>query len=143
MYKQAAIAVLNSHREAETALSALQISGLDKKKLAIIGKDYQTVDSTRGYYHAGDCMNYWGKPGTFWGPLWGSTALVAVLYSIGIPRDQIIRFETAIKQGFYVLIVHGLAEEISRASALLSSRGHTTEIYASKEATAKVCFAEN
>ncbi len=142
MFKKAAIAIINSQLAAESALSALHISGIDLNKISIIGKNYQMVDQTRGYYNAGDCMNYWGKPGTFWGPLWGSTALVATLYSIGIPRDSIIRFETAIKQGLFVLIVHGTADDINRSSDLLSARGHKMESYPSNEATAKVTFAE-
>ncbi len=133
MYKKAAIAILSSYLEVEAALKALHSSGLDMKKLSIIGKDYLSVDQAKDYYKAADCMNYWGKSGDFWGPLWGTTALVAALYSIGIPRDKIIRFETAIKQGFFVLIIHGTADDICKARESLIGRGHQIEVFASKE----------
>ncbi len=133
MFKKAAIAVLNSHLEATAALKDWQASGLEMRKLSIIGKDYLTIDPARDYYNAVDCMNYWDKPGTFWGPLWGSTALVAALHSIGLPRNKIVSFEAAIKQGNFVLIVHGNADDICKASDLLTSGGQKVNVYASKE----------
>jgi len=133
LYKKAVIAILSSRLAAEAALKALLHSGLDKKTLSIVGKDYLTVDPARGYYNAADCVNYWGKPGTFWGPLWGSTALVAALHRIGLPRDGMIKLEIAIKQGYFVLIVHGSVEEISKACEILRDRVQELEIFTSRE----------
>jgi hypothetical protein len=41
------------------------------------------------------------------------------LYSLGIPKDSILRYETALKIGKYVLIVHGSMDETTRAKEIL------------------------
>jgi len=45
----------------------------------------------------------------------GLSAIGAGLYSFGIPKDSILEYETAVKAGKFVLIVHGTAEETARA----------------------------
>ncbi len=50
----------------------------------------------------------------------GLSALGAALYSIGIPKDSIIRYETAIKSDRYLLIVHGDQNEVERAHDVLA-----------------------
>ena len=65
------VAIYPSHTAAEAAIKELQQSGLDMKKLSIVGKDYHTDEHVVGYYNAGDRMKYWGKLGAFWGGLWG------------------------------------------------------------------------
>ncbi len=50
----------------------------------------------------------------------GLSALGAALYSIGIPKDSIIRYETAIKSDHYLLIVHGSQAEVERAHDVLA-----------------------
>ena len=57
----AAVAVYNSHAEAERAVQDLQRGGYDMKKLSIVAKDYHTDEHVVGYYNAGDRMKYWGK----------------------------------------------------------------------------------
>jgi hypothetical protein len=49
----------------------------------------------------------------------GLSALGAGLYSLGIPRDSILRYETDIKSGKYVLIAHGSAAETARAQDII------------------------
>lgn len=51
----------------------------------------------------------------------GVTALGAALYSIGIPRNSIIRYETAVKMENYLLIYHNTRNEVERASDILGS----------------------
>jgi uncharacterized membrane protein len=51
----------------------------------------------------------------------GLTALGAGLYGLGIPKDSIVRYETAIKTGKYILVAHGSPEEITRAKKILNS----------------------
>jgi uncharacterized membrane protein len=53
----------------------------------------------------------------------GLSALGAGLYSMGIPKDSIVKYETDIKAGKFGLIVHGTAEEVTRAKAILSTSG--------------------
>jgi hypothetical protein len=49
----------------------------------------------------------------------GLSALGAGLYSIGIPKDSVIRYETAIKAGKYVIIAHGTADEVANAKKII------------------------
>ena len=65
------VAVFGSHDQAEIAIRKLEKSGIDMKKLSIVGKDYHTEEHVVGYYNAGDRMLYWGKQGAFWGGFWG------------------------------------------------------------------------
>ena len=53
--------------------------------------------------------------------LGGFSALGAALYSIGIPRDSIIRYETALKSDQYLIIVHGTQQEVEQAHEILSA----------------------
>ncbi|HEB93170.1 MAG TPA: hypothetical protein ENI94_06825 [Gammaproteobacteria bacterium] len=50
----------------------------------------------------------------------GFSALGAALYSIGIPRDSIVRYETAIRSDHYLLIVHGDQREVAQAHEVLA-----------------------
>jgi uncharacterized membrane protein len=54
----------------------------------------------------------------------GLSALGAGLYSIGIPKDSIIEYETQIKVGKYVLIAHGSQDEVSKTKGALASTSH-------------------
>ena len=49
----------------------------------------------------------------------GVSALGAALTEIGIPKKQIIKYETALKVDKYVLLVHGNAQDIARVSSVL------------------------
>jgi len=49
----------------------------------------------------------------------GLSAVGAGLYSIGIPKDSILKYETALKADQFLLIAHGTAEEVAKAKAML------------------------
>ena len=49
----------------------------------------------------------------------GLGAVGAALYSIGIPKDDAIRYEKALKADAFLVMVHGTASEIRRARAIL------------------------
>lgn len=51
----------------------------------------------------------------------GLSALGAGLYSLGIPKDSVLRYETALRAGKYLLVVHGTEKETDSARELLSS----------------------
>jgi hypothetical protein len=51
----------------------------------------------------------------------GLSAFGAGIYSIGIPKEQIPIYETALKAGKYLVLVHGGAAEVSRAREILKS----------------------
>jgi hypothetical protein len=162
-----AVAIFNTHVEAENAVKELQKSGFDMKKLSIVGKDYHTEEHVVGYYQTGDRMKYWGKLGAFWGGLWGIlfgaaffwipgigplvvagplvsaivgglegavafgglTALGAGLYSLGIPKDSIINYESSIKSDKFLLVVHGSGDELAKAKDILKSAGHEVSVH--------------
>ena len=157
--ENAAVAVYNTHTEAEAAIKELQKSGIDMKKLSILGKDYHAEENVVGYYNAGDRMKFWGKLGAFWGGLWGLlfgsalffipgighivalgpvggmivgalenavivgglSALGAGLYSVGIPKDSIIKYETAVKADKFVIIVHGTEDDVTKAKEIIKT----------------------
>jgi hypothetical protein len=50
----------------------------------------------------------------------GLSAVGAGLYSLGIPKDSILQYETALKTDKFLLIAHGSADEITRAKEILS-----------------------
>src|SRR5271165_288678 len=50
----------------------------------------------------------------------GLSALGAGLYSMGIPKDSILQYETAVKSGKYVIITHGTAEETAHAREIIA-----------------------
>src|SRR5580704_6037631 len=51
----------------------------------------------------------------------GVSALGAGLYSIGIPKNSVLQYETAVKSDKFVLIVHGTAAEVTKAKEVLDS----------------------
>ncbi|HTL51494.1 MAG TPA: general stress protein [Planctomycetota bacterium] len=169
--ENAAVAVLDTHADAEHAVEELQRSGFNMKKLSIVGKDFHTEEHVVGYYNAGDRMQFWGKLGAFWGGLWGIligsayflipgigplviagplvsaivgglegavvvgglSALGAGLYSLGIPKDSILQYETAIKSERFVLVMHGTTDELNRAKETLKGVGYETDVHTQLE----------
>ena len=155
------VAIYSQHTTAENAIKELKDGGFDIKKLAIVGRDYQTESDVVGFYNTGDRMKYWGKWGAFWGGLWGLlvgaaflivpgigpvvaagsvvdwivaalegaivvgglSALGAGLYSIGIPKNSVVKYETSIKAGKFVLVAHGTAAEVAKARDTLKTSG--------------------
>jgi hypothetical protein len=43
---------------------------------------------------------------------------------MGIPKDSVIKYETALKASKFVVIAHGTPEEISRAKKIMLSMAH-------------------
>jgi hypothetical protein len=53
----------------------------------------------------------------------GISAVGAGLYSIGIPEKSVLKYETSLKAGKFMLVVHGTADEVIRAKEILSTNG--------------------
>jgi len=53
----------------------------------------------------------------------GLSALGAGLYSIGIPKDSIVEYETALKSDQFLLMVHGTADEVAMAKRIIETTG--------------------
>ena len=51
----------------------------------------------------------------------GMSALGAGLFSMGIPKDSILQYETALKADEFLLVVHGAEEEVARAKGILDA----------------------
>ena len=56
----------------------------------------------------------------------GMSALGAALYSVGIPKDSIIQYETALKADSFLVMAHGPADEIARAKTILGTSNATS-----------------
>jgi len=53
----------------------------------------------------------------------GLSALGAGLYSLGIPKDSIVSYETAVKNGSFVLIAHGTSDDVTYAQKIIHRTG--------------------
>ena len=51
----------------------------------------------------------------------GLSAIGAGLYSMGIPKDSVIKYELALKTDKFLLLVHGTAAEVERAKDVIES----------------------
>jgi hypothetical protein len=49
----------------------------------------------------------------------GVSALGAGLASMGIPRDSVLKYETALKADKFLLVAHGSPEQVDRAKSIL------------------------
>ncbi len=55
----------------------------------------------------------------------GMSAVVGALTAIGVPKDSVLRYETALKADKFIVIVHGGAADIRRAHEVLTAAGST------------------
>ena len=51
----------------------------------------------------------------------GLSALGAGLYSIGIPKDSVVKYETALKADKFLVLAHGTTEEVSKARDIMQT----------------------
>ena len=138
----AVVAMCNTHTETEAAIKELKRAAFNVKKLSIVGKDYHTDKHVLGYYNTGDHMKYWGTaipgigPVLIAGPLlgWvlgaleetvvtgGMTAIGVALNNLGIPKDSVLNYETALKSSKFILLAHGTAEEVAHAQSIIQTK---------------------
>ena len=79
-----AVAIYNTHTDAQAAVEELQAAGIDMKLISVVGKDYRTDDHVVGYYKTDDSLKYWGKLGAFWGGIWGLLVGEAFFWMPGV-----------------------------------------------------------
>lgn len=158
-----AVAIFDTHTQADEAVRKLAKAGFDMKSISIVGKDYHTEEQAVGYLNVGDRAKFFGRLGAFWGGLagllfgsalmfvpvvghivvlgplaatlasglqgavlgGGASALVGALTALGIPKDSVLRYETAIKADKFLVSVHGSADETCRARGVLAAAGST------------------
>ncbi len=53
----------------------------------------------------------------------GLSALGAGLFSIGIPKDSVLRYESALKADKFLLVAHGTADEVAKAADIIKTSG--------------------
>jgi len=53
----------------------------------------------------------------------GFSAIGAALYSVGIPKDSVLKLDTALKAGKFLVVAHGAASDVAKARGILSARG--------------------
>src|SRR5579863_8120247 len=51
----------------------------------------------------------------------GVSALGAGLYSMGIPKDSVVKYEAALKTDQFLLIAHGTAAEVAKAKDIIET----------------------
>jgi uncharacterized membrane protein len=57
----------------------------------------------------------------------GLSALGAGLYSIGIPKNSVVKYELALKSDKFLLLAHGTAEEVAKARDIMQTT-HPVEV---------------
>jgi hypothetical protein len=76
-------------------------------------------------------MKFWGKLSWIIGALenaavvGGFSALSAGLLSIGIPKNNVLDYEEAIKASKFLVIAHGTTDEVGKAKSVLETSGAT------------------
>jgi hypothetical protein len=55
----------------------------------------------------------------------GISAIGAGIYSLGIPQETVLQYETSLKAGKFMLVAHGTPDEVARAKSILSTSGAT------------------
>jgi len=63
-------------------------------------------------------------------------ALGAGLFSIGIPKDSIVKYQTALTTDQFLLIAHGTAEEVAKARDIIESTNPASSTVHTPEAVA-------
>ena len=53
----------------------------------------------------------------------GLSALGAGLYSIGIPKNSVMQYETALKSDKFLVIAHGSVDDVAKAKSILEATG--------------------
>jgi hypothetical protein len=51
----------------------------------------------------------------------GLSAIGAAIYSIGVPKDSVLQYETAIKADGFLVMAHGTPADVARAKSILGT----------------------
>ena len=89
-----AVAIYNSHEDAVASIEVLQESGFNTLKLSIVDQI------------TGRSCDRWGHQS-------------AGIYSPGIPKISILRYETALKIDKSILIAQGTAQEVANSREMI------------------------
>lgn len=128
----AVAAMYTNYREPEEVARQLRRAGLDMKKLAKVGPPTRIGPRPVAAKNAAPNIRPQKPPqkAPRLSPVplvsWIAAALEgavvvgglgvigARLYSIGIPKDSVVRYETALKSNKFLLVAHGAGDEVTR-----------------------------
>ena len=164
--QNATVAIFATSEQAEEAVRALESGGFDMTKLSILAKGMTAERHVMGFDNLGDRVKRWTGFGAGWGALFGALlfipgvghvagggylltllatgalgagtgALGGALASIGVPKDSVIRYETALEADKFVLVAHGSPDEVEQARGMLeaSSGAEDVEVHSSQSAS--------
>lgn len=126
----AIVAVYDTHQSAENAVYELQKASFDIAKLSVAGKDYRAAQHAVGYYLvpgvgpvlvAGPLAEYVVKAVKAAVIVDGLGAIGCGLSSIGIPKNSVLKYESALKAGRFLLIAQGTRDELRQARQVIQT----------------------
>lgn len=56
-------------------------------------------------------------------------AIGAAIYSIGVPKDSVLRYETAIKTDGFLVLAHGDAATVEKAKTILTNSAKSVDVH--------------
>jgi hypothetical protein len=59
----------------------------------------------------------------------GASAIGAAIYSIGVPKDSVLRYETSVKADGFLVMVHGDADAVAKAQAILAGKASEVTVH--------------
>lgn len=71
----------------------------------------------------------------------GASAIGAAIASIGIPKDSVLRYETAVKADGFLVMVHGDSATVEKAQTVLAKTASSVELHADLSTPAAVASA--
>lgn len=117
------LAVFESAERAEGAVNDLRRAGLDPGRLSVIGKDENSFARRLGAALAGLAVLSVPQLGNVLalGPIAARPAanLAAMLMRVGISAGAARTYESAVRGGQIVVLVHGSAKDVLKARGLL------------------------
>jgi hypothetical protein len=75
------------------------------KNVSVVAKDYYRGEHVAAY-HPVDRMKYWGGPG---------------LYNIGIPMESVVKYESALRSGSFLVLAYGTGDQVSSAPDIIQT----------------------
>ena len=123
------VAIFDSHVDAERAVHTLDRADFNIKGISLIGKGAHTEESVVGYYAGGPVVAWIVAALESALVVGGLSAIGAGLYSIGIPKDSIVQYEVAVKDGAFMLVASGTVDEVEQANAILKTAPGATDVH--------------
>jgi len=130
--KNTIVAVYDTRQDTENAVNELQKVGFDLQKLSIVGRDHRTDQHIVGCYLlpgigpvlvAGPLAAYIVRATEAAVIVDGLSAIGSGLFSIGIPKNNALQYETALKADKYLLIAQGTRDDLLPAKSAIRATG--------------------